>query len=141
MNRKVINIRRTKQYGETTLGSLSIQGVAKSWYVLEPGGPDSETEGSDKRIKAGSYRVKPYSSFKYKDVYKLEDVPGRTYILIHSGNYHEDTQGCLMPGKSWGVKSDKHYYVGHSRQALREIFAEIKSPDEIVINITNVFGD
>ena len=30
-----------------------------------------------------------------------------------------------MPGKTWGVKSDKHYYVGNSRTALKEIFSEI----------------
>ena len=141
MSKKEIYVRRTKQFGETTLGSLSIKGLAKSWYVLEPGGPDSEIEGSDKRIKSGSYRIKPYSSLKYKEVYELKDVPGRTFILMHAGNYHEDTQGCLMPGKTWGVKSDKHYYVGHSRTALKEIFSEISGADEVVINIINEFGD
>lgn len=45
-----LNLKRTKQMGETTLGKLTIEGVSKSWFVLEPAGPDSITEGSDKRI-------------------------------------------------------------------------------------------
>jgi len=132
-----INVRRTKQLGETTLGKLTIEGKNKSWFVLEPTGPDSVEEGSDKRIKAGTYKVVPYSSSKYPDVYELKNVPGRSFILIHAGNYHKDTLGCLMPGKTWGSVGDKHYYVGNSKAALKEIFSEISNYQDIQIKITN----
>ncbi|CAH1601148.1 conserved hypothetical protein [Vibrio owensii] len=36
-----LNLKRIKQMGETTLGKLTIEGVSKSWFVLEPAGPDS----------------------------------------------------------------------------------------------------
>ncbi len=85
--KSVVTIRRTKQYGDTTLGNLKVEGTAKSWFVLEPGGPDSTLEGSDKRIPEGTYLAKPYFSLKHKSVYELQNVSGRTFILIHSGNY------------------------------------------------------
>ncbi|WP_238130993.1 DUF5675 family protein [Vibrio cincinnatiensis] len=136
-----LHLKRTKQMGETTLGKLTIEGVSKSWFVLEPAGPDSVTEGSDKRIKAGSYKLHPYSSPKYPSVYELQNVPGRTYILIHAGNYHNDTFGCLMPGKTWGSVDKSHYYVGNSKSALKEIFSEIDHYKNITINISNQLED
>lgn len=140
MKISTIYVRKTKQYGETTLGQLTINGIAKSWFVLEPGGPDSTTAGSDKRIKAGRYKLVPYSSKRYPGVYELQNVPGRSKILIHVGNYHENTEGCLMPGKKWGVLADKHYYVRESKKALNEIFSEIVNSKLIYVVITNEFG-
>ncbi|EGQ9884154.1 TPA: hypothetical protein RQJ38_004424 [Vibrio vulnificus] len=132
-----LNLKRTKQMGETTLGQLTIEGVSKSWFVLEPAGPDSITEGSDKRIQAGTYKLLPYSSPKYPNVYELQNVLGRTFILIHAGNYHKDTLGCLMPGKTWGVVAKSHYSVGNSKSALKEIISEIENYKKITINISN----
>ncbi|QFU06879.1 hypothetical protein FIU82_17940 (plasmid) [Pseudoalteromonas sp. THAF3] len=92
---------------------------------------------------AGSFTSKRkreiYSSKRYPGVYELQGVPGRTKILIHAGNYHENTEGCLMPGKSWGVQADKHYYVGNSRKALSEIFSAISQSEQINVIITNEF--
>lgn len=138
-NKITLHLRRIKQYGETTLGQLTILGTAKSWFVLEPGGPDSKTEGSDKRIVAGAYKMQSYSSLKYKNVYEVKGVPGRTNILLHAGNYHNDTLGCLMPGKTWGAEADKHFYVGSSKRALQEIISVINGSNQVVINITNDF--
>lgn len=140
MKVSTIRVRRQKQYGETTLGQLMIDGIAKIWFVLEPGGPDSTTAGSDKRIKAGTYKILPYSSRRYPNVYELQHVPGRSKILIHAGNYHENTEGCLMPGQMWGVLADKHYYVKNSKKALDEIFSSIANSTLINVIITNEFG-
>ncbi len=133
----VLSLRRIKQHGETTLGTLTIEGINKSWFVLEPGGSDSMVEGSDKRIPAGTYKVEPFSGTKYKNVYELKNVPGRTYILIHAGNYHENTEGCLMPGKNWGVLKNFHYYVSNSKAALDEIFSEIGQFQHVEIRVKN----
>lgn len=73
-NKAIIHLKRIKQLGETTLGKLTIEGKNKSWFVLEPAGPDSILEGSDKRIKAGTYKVLPYRSPKYPNVYELQNI-------------------------------------------------------------------
>ncbi|MDO6775805.1 DUF5675 family protein [Shewanella sp. 3_MG-2023] len=137
----ILRINRIKQFGETTLGKLSIDGESKSWFVLEPGGPDSTIEGSDKRISTGTYKISPYSSPKYLNVYELKNIPGRTKILIHAGNYHENTEGCIMPGLSWGLVNQKgHYYVSSSRIATNEIFKKIKELNINQVVIKNGFG-
>jgi hypothetical protein len=81
----------------------------------------------------------PHSSLKYKNVYEIKRVPGRTNILLHAGNYHKDTLGCLMPGKNWGALGDKHFYVGSSKRALQEIISVLNSSKQVEINITNDF--
>lgn len=61
-------------------------------------------------IPIGSYVCRPYSSARYSAVYGLDNVPGRSAILIHAGNWAGDTslgflsdsQGCILPGRSRG---------------------------------------
>jgi hypothetical protein len=78
-------------------------------YFLEPGGPSSTQRGSDRRIMPGIYPVVPYNSEDHPNTFQILNVPGRTAILIHSGNFHNDTSGCFLPG---GTNSP--CYVGSS---------------------------
>ncbi|MGR5284238.1 DUF5675 family protein [Vibrio maritimus] len=135
-----LRVRRKKQSKEATLGQLTIDGISKSWFVLEPGGPDSIKEGSDKRIVAATYSINRYSSPKYPNSYEVMSVPGRSYILFHKGNYHEETEGCFMPGKTWGMKGD-NYYVGNSKTATGEVFKILERRENIRVVITNDFSE
>lgn len=138
MNNATVLLRldRQEMSANATRGVLTISGKSGSWYVLEPGGPDSTEEGSDQRIPAGSYHVKPYSSPKYPDVFELRSVPGRTYILIHPGNFHRNTEGCLMPGKV-KMMDGADLAVGSSRTAFNEIKHHLAGAGRITIDITN----
>lgn len=132
----LLRLDRQESSANATRGILTISGKSGSWYVLEPGGPDSMAEGSDQRIPAGSYHVKPYSSPKYPDVFELQSVPGRTYILIHPGNFHRNTEGCLMPGKV-KMMDGADLAVGSSRTAFSEIKRHLAGARRITIEITN----
>ncbi len=92
-------------------------------YFMEPAWNFSESmlEGSNRAIYPGEYEVIPYSSAKYKDNYKLEDVPGRSSILIHTGNKPSHTKGCLLPGENY---SDN--WVGNSVDAYNELNSYLK---------------
>ena len=58
-------------------------------------------------IPPGLYKVKPYYSQKLGETYQIEDVYKRTDILFHKGNVVDDTKGCVLLGKSIGVKNYK----------------------------------
>ncbi|UTV99856.1 hypothetical protein KDW99_01520 [Marinomonas rhizomae] len=131
-----LRLDRQEVSANATRGVLTISGKAGSWYVLEPSGPDSAEEGSDQRIPAGSYRIAPYSSPKYPNAFELKDVPGRTYILIHPGNFHSNTEGCLMPGKV-KMMDGADLAVGSSRNAFNDIKAHLNGTSRITIDITN----
>lgn len=57
-------------------------------------------------IPKHNYVVKKYSSSKYPDVWELQDVQGRSSILIHVGNRAKHTQGCILVGEKWGFLGD-----------------------------------
>ncbi len=69
-------------------------------------------------IPNGTYYAKPYSSDKFSDCIAVIDVPGRSDILIHVGNYLTDTYGCILPGASFGEISGE-LAVLSSKQSLK----------------------
>lgn len=84
---------------DVTMGRLVFHGLAhRAIYTLELPWKDNRQEVSC--IPAGVYECAPYSSEKYPDVYEVLNVPGRTAILIHVGNWTRNTLGCILPGFS-----------------------------------------
>lgn len=70
--------------------------------------PDRDNARGLSRIPAGNYLVgylAASASGRYRDVYHLKAVPGRSGILIHKGNFvgdkkkglKTDSWGCLLP--------------------------------------------
>ena len=57
-------------------------------------------------IPEGKYIVKKYNSEKYPNVWELQDVENRTYILIHNGNIESETEGCILVGSKFGFLGD-----------------------------------
>ena len=51
-------------------------------------------------IPHGLYKIEKYKSKKHGKCFILPDVINRTGILIHKGNSPEDTEGCILLGKS-----------------------------------------
>ena len=69
-----------------------------SFYTLELGWKDNKFQVSC--IPKGTYKVEKRSSTKYKNHFHILDVPNRTFILIHNGNYNRHTKGCVLVGKT-----------------------------------------
>ena len=69
--------------------------------------PDRNNKVDISCIPAGEYPLKMIVSPKYGPCYKVHNVPGRTDILIHTGNTVDDTLGCIMPCSSFGVLEGK----------------------------------
>jgi hypothetical protein len=69
--------------------------------------PDRNNNVNVSCIPAGEYPLKMIVSPKYGPCYKVHDVPGRTDILIHTGNTTDDTLGCIMPCSSFGILNGK----------------------------------
>lgn len=91
-----VKLKRAQHLPTATLGTLTIEGVKTDpIYTLE--NPLRKTD-KDNRIPVGVYNCKPYSGTKYKDVYIVENVPNRSAILLHWGNFEGDTLGCILLG-------------------------------------------
>jgi hypothetical protein len=75
-------------------------------------------------IPTGEYKVVPHNGARFKNCYRLEDVPGRTAILIHKGNRIKDTEGCILVGQQFwndGILQSKNA-LDYLRDTLPEEF-------------------
>jgi len=129
-----VRIRRFAETDEGTIGELTVDGTDFKAYTLEPAGASSVVEGSDKRILAGTYEVERYNSAKYKSVYEVQNVPGRTKILFHVGNFPEDTLGCFLVGQTHGTNA-----VYSSAKAFSQFRDTLSSYHHLNVTITNDF--
>ena len=96
---------------------------AERFEILER--PWAANARNESCIPAGSYAVSflPRSaSGKYRDVFHLAPVEGRSGILIHSGNTVDHSRGCLIIGKRRGWLAGKPAVL-NSRTALGELAA------------------
>ena len=58
----------------------------------------------------------------HKGMLHLQDVPGFTWVYIHTGNTDDHTSGCLLVGDSM----DKHYMtIGKSRDAYTRLYLAV----------------
>lgn len=94
-------------------------------------------------IPDGCYVLKKRTSKKYGSHLKVEtksgcEVPGRSMILMHGGNYCRDTKGCILPGSRFeDIDNDGLVDVVNSRLTLEKIRNIL--PDETPFRIINLY--
>jgi len=114
---------------EGTLGTLTVgDGAADALTVhtIEP--PWRDNARGVSCIPAGAYLCRWRRSPRYGHTYHVTAVPGRSYILIHSGNLAGDvaqglrahSKGCILPGLRRGRLLGQRAVLA-SKAALRAL--------------------
>jgi hypothetical protein len=88
------------QHTDYTCGIIAIPD--QPLFTLEP--PWLENKKMVSCIPAGIYVcefVSVSASGKFQDVWWVKNVPDRDEIMIHSGNYERNTEGCILIGMGW----------------------------------------
>lgn len=86
-------------------------------------------------IPSGTYEVEMYPSTKFKALRPIvKNVPKRSGILIHEGNFPRDTMGCILVGRN-----DRVGHLSGSRNALSDIMYRISHSDKTTITIKDCF--
>lgn len=104
---------------------------AYTFDTIEPGAECDDP--THPRIPRGTYLCKAIGTPKYPGHYVLQAVPGRSGIVIHSGNfagcteagYISDTDGCIILGRAATLlnhKKQQQRAVVLSRSTLRGFF-------------------
>lgn len=95
----LLRLAKTSSY---TMGALFTD--AGVFYTLEPPWLDNRRNVSC--IPPGEYDyeyLERSSSGKYRRCLHIMGVPGRTGILMHTGNIPCQTKGCILPGLKFGT--------------------------------------
>ena len=86
--------------------------------------PDRNNQKSISRIPEGDYKCVLRWSAKYGWHYHVQEVPGRTLILVHFGNYYTDTRGCILVGNAFiDVNGDGYRDVTSSKKTMKRILS------------------
>lgn len=128
-------LQRLEQDAHSTLGELRDPQGNRLCYTLENRWRNNERMVS--RIPAGRYKVilRTHGGWHarlgqrfaqiHKGAIELEGVPNRSAILIHPGNYHTDTQGCILPGDTKATGPDGSMSVVSSGPAYVRIYPNL----------------
>lgn len=89
-------------------------------------------------IPTGKYKVYKHTSPTFGKSLWINPVPGRSEILVHGGNFHFDTLGCILPGMDLReINGDGLLDVTSSKKALTEILDLV--PDQITLEIIDTY--
>lgn|SRR5690606_6715413 len=120
----------TRSWPKFTLGILK----AGSFKCCTLELPDKNNSPDISCIPAGTYRWVEHMSPNNGKCLLIKDVPGRTHIQIHYGNYTRDIRGCILPGDSIKfLDKDDILDVANSRATLSKLMAAVPSEGTIVI--------
>lgn len=129
-------INRYHETNNQTLGVLSIFNGHKhlySCYTLEL--PWKNNERKVSCIPNGKYRIIKRYSEKHRTHFHITEVENRDFILIHSGNFHFEIEGCILVGKMQSdINSDGEIDVAYSRGCMESLLFYL--PDEATLLLT-----
>jgi hypothetical protein len=131
-----LQVVRTQFGRDATNGLLFIDGLFEC-YTLEDQYQEVKVM-HETCIPEGTYDIKFRTVGGFHERYKkrygnshygmlhLQDVPGFTYILIHSGNTDEHTSGCLIVGETQqDLDVSEDGFVGSSGKAYVKLYDKI----------------
>ena len=95
--------------------------------------------------KVGGFHTKYSARYgaEHKGMLWLQDVPGFTYILIHSGNTDQHTSGCLIVGETQtDLDRTKDGFIGNSGDAYKKLYKKVSSAldkgEKVTIKYSNI---
>ena len=112
-----------------TLGTFCFTDSSHNWATLE--NPWYNNQPNISCIPKGSYICERHQSPRYGECFQVKDVPGRTHILFHAGNWEKDTRGCILLGKGTNNKD----MVTSSKAAVKEFMQALSNEDEFELEI------
>lgn len=138
MSEPVLYLERAESTDEGTFGRLRGEGLALHTAEL----PWKDNRPTLSCIPPGEYRCRRCVSPRFGPVYEVTDVPGRSHVLIHKGNWagdrekHKrcDVEGCILLGLGLGVLDGQKAVTG-SKTAVDKFMAALRDR-EFLLKIT-----
>lgn len=124
-----IVVRRLHHSDTTTIGEMQVDGVFQC-YTCEDIERELKVPGKT-AIPKGTYDVIINMSNRFKRLMPLlQNVPNFSGVRIHPGNTAEDTEGCILVGRTRNIKNGTIYTVGESRKAYTKLFEKMLLANE-----------
>lgn len=120
--------------GQSNRGTFGVLRVGQVPFALTLERPWEDNAQNVSCIPAGRYRCRKIRSPRFGNTYEVCDVPSRTHVLFHKGNYMYDTQGCILIGEEYSGTWDKPFIASSERGVLEFMKLLTDQPEfELVI--------
>ena len=116
-----------------TFGILKVQ-KRVTMFTLEPNDWENITNVSS--IPAQQYTCKRYLSQRFGETFIVHEVPNRTGVLFHWGNWKRNTEGCILLGL--GVLRDRSG-ISKSKEAFRLFMSMFAGHNLLHLTIKEVY--
>lgn len=130
-NERTLYIRRTDYSNPNQIIGTAAVGF-KSFKTLEL--PDRGNARNISCIPKGTYKAVKHNSPKFGESIHILNVPNRSEVLVHYGNFYLDTRGCILIGIGLAdINGDGIKDVTSSKRAMRELLSLLPDEFDIVI--------
>lgn len=128
------NYAPTGTFGRITLPSGDRLFTCERPWKANKTGVSCIPEGTYSLNMRTSPIVKRSSGGMYEKGWEVQDVKGRTFIMIHPANWPHELRGCISVGESYEVISGKQG-VTSSRKAFDKLMKELSEADQVELVI------
>jgi len=130
---ELIRLEENFRYG--TFGVLKINKEVFC-VTLEP--PDILNEQNISSIPAQQYECRKHMSPRFGNTFEVSNVPGRTEVLFHAGNFARNTWGCILLAQHFGkIQSDR--VILNSGATFERFMALMKDVNVFHLTIKEVY--
>lgn len=130
-----IEVLRTIDNGKQTNGVMYVVNEGKilfECYTLELPWKDNERRVSC--IPEGEYKAIKHRSPKFGNSVWIQDVPGRSEILIHPANYVRQLLGCIAVGSDLrDIDGDGLEDTTNSRNTMDKLLSFLPKKFDVVV--------
>lgn len=128
----MITLHRLRSSDQGTFGVLIKDGHPLCVTCEDPW---NDNERNNSCVPTGVYQCHKHTGTRFSNVWELQNVPGRSAILIHSGNNINDTHGCILVGNGFS-KLDGLPSITDSLATLNKLRSTL--PDNFTLTIDGV---
>lgn len=135
MDKTVLTIIRVSSLEEGTFGVMLFDGKP---FAVTGERPWVDNKKSVSCIPVGTYLCERYKSAKYPDTFEIRNVPDRTYVLFHKGNFPlKDSEGCILVAEKF-EEVDGKVAVLESGHGFDEFIEKLKNVCTFMLQIVEV---
>jgi len=131
-----IYLLRVESEDNQTIGVMHIYNRTTeiySCYTLEL--PWVNNQRNISCIQKGEYDIVRHDSPKFGDCLHIKDVPSRSKILVHKGNFKSDTKGCVLVGNTiTDIDGDGSRDVTSSSDTMDDLLGILTDKGKIIIS-------
>lgn len=130
----ILDLIRVGSSSRGTFGVLRY-GMVPFVLTLEP--PWKNNQQKISCIPPGRYTCRRVRSPRFGWTFQIMDVPERTHVLFHRGNFLYETEGCVLVAEEFSGTWDKPF-LASSERGFNEFLKLMDGVLEFQLNIVDV---